>query len=95
MFSKYVVVLLTTAVAVLVGIAGLAESADIEAGQALYEQRCAPCHGPDGKANTPTAKALQPPPRDHTDGAVGRTSDRSHQRRRSRCWQIPNHAAAV
>ena len=69
MFSKYVVVFLTTAVAALVGIAGPAESADIEAGQALYEQRCAPCHGPDGKANTPTAKALRPPPRDHTDGA--------------------------
>lgn len=63
MFSLYVAILMTAA------LVGLAESADIEAGKALYEQRCAPCHGPDGKANTPTAKALQPPPRDHTDGA--------------------------
>ena len=68
MFSKCVAVFLTTAVAALVGISGLAESADIEAGKMLYGQRCAPCHGPDGKANTPTAKALQPSPRDHTDG---------------------------
>ena len=69
MLSKYGVVFLAAAVAALGGMAGLAESADIEAGKALYEQRCAPCHGPDGKANTPTAKALRPPPRDHTDGA--------------------------
>lgn len=68
MFNRYVVVVLATAAAVLSGTVGAAESADIEAGKALYEQRCAPCHGPDGKANTPTAQALQPPPRDHTDG---------------------------
>jgi mono/diheme cytochrome c family protein len=42
---------------------------NVEAGKQLYQQRCAPCHGPDGKANTPTAQALNPKPRDHTDGA--------------------------
>lgn len=78
MFSKYGVIFLTTAVAVLAGIAGPAESADVEAGKALYEQRCAPCHGPDGKANTPTAKALQPPPRDHTDGAYMNALSEEH-----------------
>lgn len=78
MLSTYVVVFLTTAVAALCGMAGLAESADIEAGKTLYEQRCAPCHGPDGKANTPTAKALQPPPRDHTDGAYMNALSDSH-----------------
>ena len=69
MCNKYVVAVLAIAAAILSGLAGAAESADVEAGKALYEQRCAPCHGPDGKANTPTAQALQPPPRDHTDGA--------------------------
>ena len=39
-----------------------------DAGEQLYQQRCAPCHGPDGKATTPTAQALNPKPRDHTDG---------------------------
>ena len=68
MYSKYVVAVMATAAAFLGGMPGAAESADVEAGKALYEQRCAPCHGPDGKANTPTAQALQPPPRDHTDG---------------------------
>jgi mono/diheme cytochrome c family protein len=41
----------------------------VDAGKQLYQQRCTPCHGPDGKANTPTAQALNPKPRDHTDGA--------------------------
>jgi mono/diheme cytochrome c family protein len=40
-----------------------------DAGKQLYQTRCSPCHGPDGKADTPTAKALTPKPRDHTDGA--------------------------
>ena len=42
---------------------------DLAAGKQLYQQRCSPCHGPDGKGNTPTAQALTPRPRDHTDGA--------------------------
>ena len=42
---------------------------DVEAGAKLYQTRCSPCHGPDGKAATPTAQALNPKPRDHTDGA--------------------------
>lgn len=40
-----------------------------EAGKKVYQERCAPCHGADGKANTPTAQALTPKPRDHSDGA--------------------------
>ena len=69
MSNAYVVAILATAAIALSGMVGLAGAADVEAGKTLYEQRCAPCHGPDGKANTPTAQALQPPPRDHTDGA--------------------------
>lgn len=46
----------------------VAVEGDVEAGKQLYQQRCSPCHGPDGKANTPTAQALTPTPRDHTDG---------------------------
>jgi mono/diheme cytochrome c family protein len=42
---------------------------NVEAGGKLYQTRCAPCHGSDGKAATPTAQALNPKPRDHTDGA--------------------------
>jgi mono/diheme cytochrome c family protein len=45
-----------------------AQAADVEVGKKLYQERCSPCHGPDGKAETPTAKALNPKPRDHSDG---------------------------
>jgi mono/diheme cytochrome c family protein len=44
-------------------------TANVETGAKLYQARCSPCHGPDGKAATPTAQALTPKPRDHTDGA--------------------------
>jgi mono/diheme cytochrome c family protein len=47
----------------------VAQQGTLEGGKQLYQQRCAPCHGPDGKANTPTAQALNPKPRDHTDGS--------------------------
>jgi len=43
-------------------------TANVETGGKLYQARCSPCHGPDGKAATPTAQALTPKPRDHTDG---------------------------
>jgi len=42
---------------------------NVEAGKQLYQTRCTPCHGPNGNGNTPTAQALHPRPRDHTDGA--------------------------
>jgi mono/diheme cytochrome c family protein len=53
----------------LVGATTTGVAADKEAGKELYQQRCSPCHGPDGKANTPTAQALNPKPADHTDGS--------------------------
>lgn len=51
---------------------------DVEAGKQLYQTRCAPCHGADGKAQTPTAKALKPSPRDHTDGAYMNALSNEH-----------------
>lgn len=50
----------------------------IEAGKQLYQQRCSPCHGADGKANTPTAQALNPKPRDHTNGAYMNALSHDH-----------------
>ena len=64
-----VVVLILVILSATRGMADAAEEGDIEAGKQLYQQRCSPCHGPDGKANTPTAQALNPKPRDHSDGA--------------------------
>jgi mono/diheme cytochrome c family protein len=55
-----------------------AAQGNIEAGKQLYQQRCAPCHGPDGKAATPTAQALNPKPRDHTDGGFMNALSNDH-----------------
>ncbi len=42
---------------------------DAAAGDASYQQYCASCHGADGRAETPMAKALNPQPANHADGA--------------------------
>jgi mono/diheme cytochrome c family protein len=38
-------------------------------GNKVYQDRCALCHGPEGKGEGPAAAALNPKPRNHTDGA--------------------------
>jgi mono/diheme cytochrome c family protein len=44
-------------------------SADhIALGHATYHMTCAPCHGEGGKGDGPAAIALNPKPRDHTNG---------------------------
>src|SRR5262249_49920480 len=42
--------------------------ADAPAGPRTYAQRCAVCHGPDGRGNGPAAPSLIPRPRDFTRG---------------------------
>jgi mono/diheme cytochrome c family protein len=42
--------------------------ADTPAGAKVYAQRCAVCHGPDGRGNGPAAPSLIPRPRDFTLG---------------------------
>ena len=37
-------------------------------GQRIYTERCAVCHGPDGRGNGPAAPSLIPRPRDFTIG---------------------------
>lgn len=41
---------------------------NITLGKATYQTTCAPCHGPGGKGDGPAAAALNPKPRDHTNG---------------------------
>ncbi|MFW7379107.1 MAG: c-type cytochrome [Oligoflexus sp.] len=38
-------------------------------GKRLFGLYCASCHGPDGRSDTPTAKAMRPVPRNFTDKA--------------------------
>src|SRR5579884_1077012 len=42
--------------------------ANAAAGQKLFVQHCATCHGPDGRGNGPAAPSLIPRPRDFTSG---------------------------
>jgi mono/diheme cytochrome c family protein len=42
---------------------------NIVKGDSLYQHTCAPCHGPRGKGDGPASVALNPKPRDHSNGA--------------------------
>jgi mono/diheme cytochrome c family protein len=45
-----------------------AAAQDLTAGKALYEMRCAQCHGTEGKGDGPAAAFVDPKPRDFTRG---------------------------
>lgn len=44
-------------------------TAAADPGAKIYAEKCALCHGPGGKGDGPGGAALNPKPRDHTDGA--------------------------
>ncbi|MDP6980712.1 MAG: c-type cytochrome [Myxococcota bacterium] len=56
-----------TAGSIVVGAA--AGAADLEAGRALYDDKCAQCHGLSGEGDGVAADALDPRPRDFTSGS--------------------------
>jgi cytochrome c5 len=48
---------------------GMAEGEiSLAVGEGVYLQRCALCHGETGKGDGPAGRALDPQPRDHTNG---------------------------
>jgi mono/diheme cytochrome c family protein len=52
-------------------------TADDALGAKVYSEKCSVCHGPNGKGDGPGGAALNPKPRDHTNGAYmnARTDD--------------------
>ncbi len=42
---------------------------NVALGKATYIETCSPCHGVGGKGDGPASAALNPKPRDHTNGA--------------------------
>jgi len=49
----------------------------VDEGAKIYAEKCSVCHGPNGKGDGPGGAALNPKPRDHTNGAYmnSRTDD--------------------
>jgi len=45
-----------------------AQAADVAAGKAKYDMFCLSCHGPAGKGDGPVGAALNPKPRDFSEG---------------------------
>jgi mono/diheme cytochrome c family protein len=60
----------------------------VTAGQELYSQNCASCHGDTGKGDGPAAAALDPKPRDLTDTAANASEPYIH-------WVIAEGGAAA
>ena len=48
--------------------AGMASMDPVALGDKVYHDRCALCHGPEGKGDGVAAAGLNPKPRNHTDG---------------------------
>jgi len=47
-----------------IAITAKAQSGDVGAGKAKYEQLCVTCHGPSGKGDGPVGSSLNPKPKD-------------------------------
>lgn len=68
-FSKQITTTLLV-LALLLPPVSLFAGGDAARGKRIYQQYCTPCHGQNGRGRGPRAsnEALQPPPRNHTDG---------------------------
>jgi len=55
-------------------------AADAVDGKAVFEIRCAPCHGTGGSGDGPAAAALEPKPRNFRDAAFWRGRTRTSLR---------------
>jgi mono/diheme cytochrome c family protein len=46
---------------------GALQAADPASGKPVYELRCSPCHGDEGRGDGPAAQAIEPKPRNFRD----------------------------
>jgi high-affinity iron transporter len=53
--------------------AGASNATAAQDAQAIYQQKCAPCHGPNGMGDGPSAATLQPPPEPFTKALQGKS----------------------
>jgi mono/diheme cytochrome c family protein len=66
-------------------------------GQTLYAEKCALCHGATGHGDGPGAVALDPKPRNHTDGAYmnAQTNEQLHEVIKNGKGQMPAWGATM
>lgn len=66
-------------------------------GAKIYSQFCTPCHGQSGKGDGPAGQALNPHPRDHTDGSYmnARTDEQLLEVIRNGKGQMPSWKATL
>lgn len=71
--------LMTAAISAALLIPSVSMAGDVAAGQAKFQTLCVSCHGPEGKGDGPTGKALaaagQPAPRDFSIGGFKLDTD--------------------
>jgi len=72
-------------------------SAMVEAGKSIYAEKCALCHGATGHGDGPGAAALDPKPRNHTDGAYmnAQTNAQLHEVIKNGKGQMPAWGATL
>jgi mono/diheme cytochrome c family protein len=66
-------------------------------GQTIYAEKCALCHGATGMGDGPGAVALDPKPRNHTDGAYmnAQTNEQLHEVIKNGKGQMPAWGATM
>lgn len=73
------------------------DDAKIAAGKQIYGEKCALCHGATGHGDGPGAAALDPKPRNHTDGSYmnAQTNEQLHQVIKNGKGQMPAWGATL
>lgn len=66
-------------------------------GQTIYAEKCALCHGASGHGDGPGAAALEPKPRNHTDGSYmnTQTNEQLHEVIKNGKGQMPAWGATM
>jgi len=77
--------------------AGGGDNALVAQGQTIYAEKCALCHGASGKGDGPGAAALEPKPRNHTEGAYmnAQTNEQLHEVIKNGKGQMPAWGATM
>lgn len=76
---------------------GASDNPNVAMGKQIYTEKCTLCHGPTGHGDGPGAAALDPKPRNHTDGSYmnARTNEELEQVIKNGKGQMPAWGATL